>query len=147
MKSILYFFSCILLFYACCPCVGDICESEKPTFSLKILENSTNEDLIFGDSSKYDASKFVVYSLEQSDTIFHDFFTSFNGTDSLLIFHLNPKCNQVFLKLSSSETDTIMVSYLTIMDNECCPNDCKLNTFSYNNVNFSNEFQNFVIHK
>lgn len=107
-------------------------DSFESTF--RIISKNDGRDLVFGTSSIYDDSKIKIFSLRNSDTTFADYQPDrlvLNGYDSVMRFRIISKVDTLYIKLGSSDIDTISVSY-GLLEGRCCSYN-SIKTLNYNN--------------
>ena len=139
MKNIKIFSLFLVIFLAACnidrPCKDSnlVCPDWfESTF--RIVSKSDGRDLVFGPRSIYDYSTIRVFSLKLGDTTFADFKADrlvLNGYDSIMRFKILSKADTLHIELSSSDIDTIKVSYGQSQGRCCSFNSIR--TLNYNN--------------
>ncbi|MDQ2863245.1 MAG: hypothetical protein M3R50_06285 [Bacteroidota bacterium] len=100
----------------------------------RIVSKINGNDLLFGPTGLYDASKIKVFSLTGGDTMFanvESFRLQLNGYDSVLHFKLSNKPDSLFIQLNNNDIDTITVSYGPT-EGRCCSFN-SIRTLTYNN--------------
>ncbi len=108
----LYFLSLPLLFISCDPCRGSrVCAD---TFSFKIVDNSTGQDMVFGSPSIYSSDS--VYLLTNRP--------GYSGNMSRVdnkrfVTTILLPIDTFFLRLTFADTDTLFLSY-DYVQTKCC---------------------------
>ena len=102
--------------------------------AFRIVSKDDGRDLVFGSGSIYDNSKIKIFSLQGSDTTFAIYQPDrlmLNGYDSIMRFKISSQVDTLFIKLSSSDLDTISISY-GLSEARCCSYN-SIRTLNYNN--------------
>ena len=139
MKNIKILFLFLIIFFTGCiidkPCKDPnmVCpDSFESTFRIVSLDDG--RDLVFGLSSIYDNSKIKIFSLKGRDTTFADYQADRlmrNSYDSIMRFRISSQVDTLYVRLSSSDLDTISISY-GISKGRCCSYN-SIRTLNYNN--------------
>lgn len=135
MKTIFYFIL-PLIFSSCC--IGNRkCNQDNSSSRFRILDKTNGIDLVFGPAKIYDKNNISFYSLNGIDTIFHQYGAGPNqnpGQDSLLFVNFDyRKAETVFIKLSTSDVDTLTLRYQIVDASPCCPDYTSVQPLSLNN--------------
>ena len=135
MKTFFYFLLPLTL--ASC-CLGNRkCNQDNNSSRFRILDKTNGNDLVFGSAKIYDKSFIVFYSINGVDTIFHRYEAGPNqkpGQDSLLFVDFDyRKKETVFVRLSSSDVDTLTLSFQIVDASPCCPDYTSAKPISLNN--------------
>lgn len=139
----LYFLSLPLLFISCDPCLS--MRSCADTFSFKIVDRLSGQDLIFGTSPIYSSDS--VYLL----TNLQGYAGSFSRIDNnKFLSTLLIPTDTLFLRLTSTDTDTLFLSY-DYVKNKCCNYSSrgygKLQSIKFNQTIAIQEGQTYVFKK
>lgn len=109
--------------FSCCT-ANYKCASDFNTASFRILSSGGN-DLVFGAGGIYRKDSIRFFSLKGTDTIFHNYGAGANptpGSDSLLYVTFDyRKLQEVYIKLSSTDIDTLQLEFATVDASPCCP--------------------------
>jgi hypothetical protein len=119
-------------------CLGNYkCNAENFNESYRLLSFNGN-DLLFGAGRVYDVAAIRLFSLNGTDTVFHHTGAGPNpqpGRDSLLYVNYDyRKFQTVYVRLTSTDTDTIQLLYETVDASPCCPDYFSVSTATYNNA-------------
>lgn len=94
-------------------------------------------DLVFGPGRTYHKDSIRLYSLSGTDTVFHSYGAGPNptpGGDSILYVSFDRRKFQLaYIRLNSSDTDTLQIGYTTIDASPCCPDYITVQPVSVNN--------------
>lgn len=96
----------------CATC--DDCQVSPAPKQIKVVDK-LGKNLIFGSPAVYDADNIVITN-QFGEVI--EFFK--NTTDETIDFSFNVKATDYFIKLSSSDTDTLIFSYGKDKQIDCC---------------------------
>jgi hypothetical protein len=107
----------VFFFFLMYSCSTDPCKQSANCFdefqSLFRVTNKTNgADLVFGPSRIYDANAIKIFSAKNGDTSFHHYKPErWKGNDSALFLKLSTKMDTLYVQLSRSDVDTMVLSY------------------------------------
>ena len=101
-----------LLFIACDPCIHQSCADP---FAFNIVDKSTGKDLIFGTSPVYNPDS--IYFLNNPSG--HANGGTLGIRSNYLSWELIEPIDTLFLRLTSTDTDTLFLSYKYI-EGDCC---------------------------
>ena len=137
------------LFFSCDPCryADIICHDYYSKF--RVVSAINGQDLVFGPNKVYDKNQIRFYSLKGSDTTFFDFQPGLfdAGTDSCLLIDFMPQTDVAYIRLSSTDIDTLNITYVST-DLKCCESSSTIAKFRYNNlVDFPGVQETHVIKK
>ena len=124
------------LLIACDPCKNLDCVGNNYDGQFRIVSASTGNDLVFGPNRIYDRNQIKFYSLNGTDTTFFEYQAiKFGGTgyDSILHVRFYPPSDVAYVRLSSSDIDTLNIAYNTT-PTKCCGTITEITNFSYNNA-------------
>lgn len=133
-----------IFFYALFPltitscCLGNRkCNQDYSSARFRIVNSINGQDLVFGPTKIYDKDVIKFYSLSGIDTILHNYGAGPNpnpGQDSLLFVDFDyRKQNTVFIRLTSSDIDTLNITYEMVDGSPCCPDYSAVKPNSFNN--------------
>ncbi|NOT37192.1 MAG: hypothetical protein HOP11_07420 [Saprospiraceae bacterium] len=127
-----FFLPLILIFFGCCRYVD--CNSSDHELRVKINDYNTNENLVFGFSSRYDPAKMSCYSITRNDSINYTIlYDNYADWDSTLRINIPINTNNlIYLRLDSIDIDTFSVEY-TSGETTCCGNITSISGVTYNN--------------
>jgi hypothetical protein len=136
MKTIATFTLIIIIISSCCfgnrKCVGD-----DDSARFRLVRRTDGSDLVFGSSRLYDKNSIRFYSLRGTDTIDHYYGpgpgASLNADSLLYVNGDHRQFDTVYLKLTTTDTDTLLYQYATV-DGQCCPDFRMVRSVIYNNV-------------
>ncbi len=108
----------------------------------RIVNKINGDDLVFGATKIFVKNFIAFYSLNGTDTIFHSYGAGPNPNpeqDSLIFvnFYYRKK-ETVFIRLSSSDTDTLKLIYQIVNASPCCDDYTQATPNGYNNSNLEN---------
>ncbi len=120
-------------------CMGNRkCQTDNYNTRFRIVDKTTGKDLVFGPDMVYDKSIIRFYSLNGTDTIYHHYGADANpnpGQDSLLYVTMDYRMAEtVFIQLSSTDRDTMAVTYPLTDASPCCSDFKTAQPVSVNNV-------------
>ena len=120
-------------------CLGNRkCNQDYNSSRFRILSETNGNDLVFGSAKVYDKSFIKFYSINGTDTIFHNYGAGPNpnpGQDSLLFVDFDYRKNEtVFVKLNNSSIDTLTLTYQIVDASPCCPDYKSVKPISLNNT-------------
>lgn len=133
----LFFYAALVITIGFC-CFGKTkCKQDITQVRFRIINAQNGQDLVFGPTKIYDKNLIKFYSLNGSDTIFHTYGAGPNpnpGQDSLLFVNFNHrKKNNVLMKVSDSDIDTLHIIYELVDAAPCCPDYIAVKPDSFNN--------------
>jgi len=101
----------------------------------RILRASNGEDLVFGPNRLYDKDQIKFYSLHGTDTTFFNYapISGGVGLDSLLYVNFSSLPEVAYIRLSSTDIDTLLVTHGSVKD-RCCGTFEAIKKFRYNNA-------------
>ena len=124
----------IALFHSC-TCAYLDCISSDYTFQFDIVRATDSTDLVFGRHRVYDKSEFRFYSLKSTDTTFYElrpYGHELNAPeDSALSVWFYPATDTAFMRFSSTDVDTLVMSFET-RETKCCGTITEINNFRLN---------------
>lgn len=109
----LCFFLPALLFFGCDRCISS--RSCADPFSFKIVDKSSGQDLVFGTSPVYNVDSIYLFT-NLSGYGNGNFLGVQNNT---LMSRLAVPIDTLFLRLTPTDTDTLLLSY-NYIERECC---------------------------
>jgi hypothetical protein len=126
----------IVIFFSSCfidPCSNLDCITDIHVGNFKIVRASDGTDLAFGPLRQYDKNQIKFFALKGNDTVFYkaDITVMGNGFDTVFQVNFFPKTELAFLKLNSSDIDTLSISYKTY-ESKCCGIISEITGFKFN---------------
>ncbi len=151
MKNIYCFITLLFFFNSCCFITSSKCILSEYSATFKIVDRVTERDLIFGQFKRYDLDSIKLFSLSGNDTIFYNLYgSSYTGStqDSLMYSTFNyTRVSTVFVKLSSSDIDTLSLRYQIIDPKSCCEECSYPDLVSYNLNGVRNDGRFYTLFK
>jgi len=125
MKIICYSFFLIgfVLFLSSCECIKVDSAEENPTLLLRVIDAIDSTDLVFGPDAMLDFQDFQLFSINNIDTTFIDFSSTFINTQaesSFLEFRTpDATSSRVFIDYGNMDVDTIDIRSVRF-SSTCC---------------------------
>ena len=130
----------LVLMQSCECVVKPPCNGE---FSFKVVDKISHEDLVFGPGSRYNPDSIKV--LNTNDSIPTSFV---QATQNRLYCYINGPGDTLYLKLSATETDTLLLSFRTTKRTTCCPSGGRdITQIRFNNLQTKQDSLAFVFEK
>jgi hypothetical protein len=111
------------------------CISDDYSFQFDIVRATDSADLVFGRHRVFDKSDFRFYSLKGADTTFYELRHYGYGLnapeDSILSVWFYPETDTVFMRFSSTDIDTLVMSFET-RKTKCCGTITEITNFRLN---------------
>ena len=149
MKSLLAIIT-PLIFISCC--FGNRkCKQDDNNSTFKIIDKTNGNDLVFGSTRVYDKNAIVFYSINAADTVIHNYGSGPGpnpGHDSLLYVEFDyRKFATVFIRLNTSDIDTISLSYPIEDASPCCTDYSIVKPVSLNGLQLERTTDGIIVLK
>jgi hypothetical protein len=149
---ILQLLSCITFLVLSGCCFGTPkCNQNYFSARFRIVDALTGQDLAFGSARKYNPNTIKLYSINGADTVYQHLGAGSNptpGGDSLLYASFDyQKPALVFLRLNSTDIDTLLLSYGLVDASPCCQDYSVIESILYNNKTMENQSGDVLIIK
>jgi hypothetical protein len=128
--------SFIFLLYSCStdPCKQSTDCSDEFQSLFRVTNKTNGTDLVFGPSRIYDANAIKIFSAKNGDTSFHNYKPErWKGNDSALFLRLSFKMDTLYVQLSRSDMDTMVLSYAQTTS-RCCWAYKSIISINFNNT-------------
>lgn len=98
------------------------CPVYDPTISIRVVDSQTGVDLLFGPTAIYDKSRFRIFSLNGSDSVFYSYsLGSLNLTDSAVYTSfLSERPGKVYIDYNNGDLDTLITRLVISSGGHCC---------------------------
>lgn len=141
--SILVITSLTTLLYSCECVVKPNCNGD---FNFILRDKTTKRDLIQGPNAIYSLNTIKIIS--GTDTTQYSSPIEARQDLGILICHINGSSDTLYMKLNTSDIDTLLVSFRHVKRNLCCPSGSRAITgIIFNDVQTNQENGTFILEK